>query len=353
MSAETIEKLKNKKVVGFSEIAQANRLKQRYEDKETTIKHFDNISIQKTTNIEISDDKTVRVKTVGDIVQVSHTERVVTELPFERIDDETYRIKSTGEIKKYNKSKTRDEQKKSIRRTFKDLRDYLNHNFNGASNEYFITLTYRENMQDTKQLLKDLETFFRALKRKKFKFDYINAVEPQARGAWHCHIMFKFYDLPNDYLNFDEVRKCRKKGYCLIKQLDDVDNVGAYLSAYLCDVEVDDQTVLDNVEDGLNVEKAINYVEVTDENGNKQTKKFIKGGRLRYYPTGMKLFRKSSGIKKPTIEEMTKREFRESYSDDYDLIYSSKIDVIQGGKLINSIERERFKQKKSLTQSAN
>ena len=65
----------------------------------------------------------------------------------------------------------------------------------------------------------------------------------------------------------------------------------------------------------------------------------------------MKLYRCSRGIKKPTIEKMTKREFNEEYLSVYDLTYSSKIEVIQDKRLINSVEREVFKYKKSLTQT--
>ena len=62
-----------------------------------------------------------------------------------------------------------------------------------ASNEEdlrtFITLTYAENMQDIKQSRKDLDTFFKRLKRKYEDLKYIWVMEYQKRGAIHFHIL--------------------------------------------------------------------------------------------------------------------------------------------------------------------
>ena len=80
---------------------------------------------------------------------------------------------------------------------------------------------------------------------------------------------------------------------------DDVDNVGAYLSAYLTNAIVDaDDEDEDTVEvDG--VKKAV-----------------IKGGRLHMYPTGMKIYRCSKGLKKPEksfISSAKADEFRQKH----------------------------------------
>lgn len=44
---------------------------------------------------------------------------------------------------------------------------------------------------------------------------------------------------------------------------------------------------------------------VTDDNGKKITKKFIKGGRMYLYPSGTNIYRYSRGIKKPEQQRMT------------------------------------------------
>jgi hypothetical protein len=77
--------------------------------------------------------------------------------------------------------------------------------------------------------------------------------------------------------------------------LSGVDNIGAYLSAYLTDVEVTDG----NIHRAIAGEQEIKVIEIDG-----QEKKFIKGGRLHLYPSGMNLYRKSKGIQMPEREEM-------------------------------------------------
>ena len=94
------------------------------------------------------------------------------------------------------------------------------------------------------------------------------------------------------------VARCWKRGFVTVKRLDDVDNVGAYLTAYLGDMELTEAR-----EAGVSefVCKGIKEVEYEDENGTKQTKKYIKGARLYMYPPKFNLYRKSKGIVEPTV----------------------------------------------------
>jgi len=79
-----------------------------------------------------------------------------------------------------------------------------------------------------------------------------------------------------------------------IKSLKDVDNIGAYLSAYLTDVELTE----DNTGQALKADGTMQIKEV-------EGKKYIKGGRLHMYPPGMNLYRKSKGITFPEVKEMS------------------------------------------------
>ena len=94
------------------------------------------------------------------------------------------------------------------------------------------------------------------------------------------------------------VRDCWKQGFVTVKRLDDVDNVGAYLTAYLGDMELSEASKADMA---VSYSKGIKEVEYEDENGEKQTKKYIKGARLYMYPPGFNLYRKSKGIVNPTV----------------------------------------------------
>ena len=169
----------------------------------------------------------------------------------------------------------------------------INNNFVGQENELHITLTYAENMTDTKQLYLDFNKF---MKRLKYKYkndssiDYLSVVEPQGRGAWHCHLLIRFNDLEKVFINNTDLRELWGLGFVTIKSLKDIDNIGAYLSAYLSDVELSEHTYMKAIDEKRDiVEKEVNG----------EKKRFIKGGRLHMYPPGMNLYRKSKGIEFP------------------------------------------------------
>jgi hypothetical protein len=77
-----------------------------------------------------------------------------------------------------------------------------------------------------------------------------------------------------------------------IKSLKNVDNIGAYVSAYLADIEVPQ-----------GVETTSSNLVIKEVDG--QKKRFVKGGRLWMYPPGMNLIRKSKGIVYPERKDMT------------------------------------------------
>jgi len=251
----------------------------------------------------------VKVTTMNHIVEVQYMEKTNRKNNIKKIDKEHYVDLSTGEIKEFQLSENRQQNYNSLRQTFKKLRYLINNNFLGSPNELHVTLTYKENMTDFKRLYSDFKRFMTRLKRKyqqETTIDYISVVEPQERGAWHCHVLMRFNDLDSIYIpnKFDKRKRpidaplydMWEQGYVTIKSLKDIDNIGAYLSAYLADVELNNDTLHTAIiEDREIVEKVVDG----------QTKRFIKGGRLRMYPSGMNLYRKSKGISFPDREEMT------------------------------------------------
>lgn len=204
-----------------------------------------------------------------------------------------------GEIKEFeNKAKNRSENINSMYKTLKRLRYLINNNFVGAKNELFITLTYAENMQDTKRLYEDLKTFYKRL-RYKYKdissIDYLNVIEPQRRGAWHCHILMRFNDVKKIFIPNKELADIWGNGFVNVKAINEVDNIGAYLTAYLTDMK------LDEVDPGYLQEYNINSYEIKAVDD----KKFVKGARLYMYPPGINIYRHSRGIKKPERIDMS------------------------------------------------
>ena len=133
---------------------------------------------------------------------------------------------------------------------------------------------------------------------------------PQGRGAWHLHCVFIFAGKA-PYMENAVVRDCWKQGFVTVKRLDDVDNVGAYLTAYLGDMELSEASKADMA---VSYSKGIKEVEYEDENGVKQTKKYIKGARLCMYPPGFHIFRWSKGIKKPDVSVVEYKKAKEKAS---------------------------------------
>jgi len=241
---------------------------------------------------------------MNDIVEVMHlrNESLGGLSNIVKLNRNEYMIRDTGEVKEYVKSENRGQNIAGLKKTFKKIRDLINNNFSGAGNELHITLTYAENMQDPKKLYDDFKNFMKRFKyRYKYDIDYISVVEPQGRGAWHFHLLLRFNGLDKIYIHNDEICSLWGHGFTKTKSLEGIDNIGAYLSAYLGDVEMTEETIEDMVINGPARPARIEVKEVEIEG---LKKKFIKGGRLHYYPPGMNIYRKSKGIKYPSEQYM-------------------------------------------------
>lgn len=211
------------------------------------------------------------------IIEIQYTGHCSNGAHIIKIDADTYLEVSTGEIKKFNKTENRKDSYNSLRQTFKKLRYLINNNFVGNANELFITLTYKKNMKDSRVLYDDFRKFIKKLRYRFSKvspIEYICVVEPQKRGAWHCHTLLKFTGLKEAYIASDLLSDLWGHGFVYVESLKDVDNIGAYLSAYLTDLPI-------------------------DSDGSSDNKKFEKGARLALYPPGMNLYRSSRGIVAP------------------------------------------------------
>lgn len=138
----------------------------------------------------------------GDIIECKSVEYRNRTSRIEKLDAETYRVKSTGEIKKFKKGTSRKDAKATLAQSFQNLRNLINCNVteDTIDNVLWITLTYAENMTDTKRLYDDFRKFNQRLQyycqdNGIPEYQYITVVEPQARGAWHHHLLL-IWDCP-------------------------------------------------------------------------------------------------------------------------------------------------------------
>lgn len=263
-----------------------------------------------------------KVKTSGNIVDVfSAVHDTRRQLTAKRISATEYLDTVTGKIKQYQNKTDRSLSTESLRNTFQLIRDLVNANTTQPRRCRWLTLTYAINMTDPKQLYADYKRFMTRLRRKYGKCEYIAVAEPQQRGAWHMHVILIF---PDDapFMDNNDVASLWAQGFVTVKAMNNCDNIGAYLSAYLGDVALDEA---DEDEESLtNNGYEVREVETLDDAGNKVKKKYVKGYRLNMYPRGMNIVRTSRGVKRPVVERMDLKEVVKKTSAGT-LVYSQRI----------------------------
>jgi len=99
----------------------------------------------------------------------------------------------------------------------------------------FLTLTFKENVQDLEWANKEFEKFIKRLNykvtgKKKRVLEYIAVVEFQKRGAVHYHLLL--FNMP--YVDVQEViAPAWGHGGVKINKVDEVDDLGAYMAKYM------------------------------------------------------------------------------------------------------------------------
>lgn len=266
--------------------------------------------------------------------------------------------------KNYRSTENRSQSANEIRKTFKRLRALINTNVTDPRFCKFITLTYKENMTDCEKLRHDLQLFMKRfryyinnLKNKKghllgLDFEYISVIEPQERGAWHAHIIFVF-NKQIRFIDNSEVARIWSHGFTTTRRIDNVDNVGAYLTAYLADIEITDSVTNESIQYIQSDSSKINikecFVPCYDSVGNpkgKEKKKFIKGGRLHLYPKGFHLYRCSKGIKRPVTEYITYKEVLSRLDLKASLTFHKSIYISNGEHFENTLTYLYFNNKR-------
>lgn len=153
-----------------------------------------------------------------------------------------YSDKSNNTGRKKEKSSNYEEHRKQVlQRAKKNLRRLINSNVGQYGDEFiakFLTLTFKDNVQDLKKANYEFEKFMKRLNyfcfgTKKANLKYTCVVEFQKRGAIHYHVII--YNIP--YIKAKDLAKIWGNGFIKINKIDNVDNVGAYVSEYLGKVE--------------------------------------------------------------------------------------------------------------------
>jgi len=284
------------------------------------------LSFTASNDLTIQDNDLISYKKMNHIIDVKSCKFQNNNLnKIKKINKNEYVDITTGQIKQYNLSDKKSENIESLKKTFSRLRDLINNNFQGLENEVHLVLTYKENMQCNKRLYSDVDIF---LKKWKYWFgknyEYINVIEPQGRGAWHCHLLIKESNYNKLYIPWQKIKKIWTHGNIHINKLNNIDNIGMYLSAYFTDIETN-----------VDFNKTVN------------NKRYKKGGRLHLYPKDMKLYRHSKNIKPPEICKATFKEFKKNTGLEQPA-FCKNIKVYKDNKLINEINYLNYNTKKNI-----
>jgi len=121
----------------------------------------------------------------------------------------------------------------SISRTRTELRRLINSN---PQLNKFLTLTFADNITDIKIGNQIFNLFIKRITYRYSKFEYAAVIEFQKRGAIHYHLLCS---LP--YIDNKILEKLWRQGYIKIRRIENIDNLGAYLSKYF-GKEIDERT---------------------------------------------------------------------------------------------------------------
>jgi hypothetical protein len=248
-----------------------------------------------------------------------------------RLFKQTFVNTKTGEVKEYmpKKDGIHVRNVRSLKVIFKNLKQLIETNFQGGLSNKFITLTYREQTADNKQVQNDLDVFNKRMKRAYPNLGYIHIVEPHASGKWHIHSLFKSMDGEPLEMPYDKIHAIWDKGWITVENLNNVDNLGAYFIAYFTNMEIDDEDLHKYPDDIKQMPRA-------DGNG---VKNVIKGARINFYPDYMKIYKSSRNLKQPEIINEIPKGFAKTYEATYKLTSADE----DGNMLESFIQKEQHK----------
>lgn len=282
----------------------------------------------------------ITVKITGNITEIRSMMHPM-EPSIQKISKSAYVYLATGEYHEYEQKESisRLDNKYNIVKSITRLRDLINTNVTDSSRCLWVTLTYAENMRSTERLYEDFRRFIQRLQYKmECGFQYICACEPQARGAWHVHLILIFPYGERPFIHNETMSQIWGHGFTMTKAVYNIDNLGAYLSAYLGDMDVAE---CDNVK-SINP-RSIREVEAMDAEGNKIKKSVVKGGRLHLYPAGFHMLRHSRDLREPLIIKVDDYEDALQYVSGSPKVFeNTKLLRDDNNHIINTITYQQF-----------
>lgn len=234
-----------------------------------------------------------------------------------RLNKDTYVNTNTGEIKNYKYHTERSN--KSFNKSFRTIKEKILCNFNARPNEKFVTLTFDnelapislkftldvdQNKEIARYCQKQLNLFFQRLSRlynyDNHKLIHICIMEPQKNGTPHYHLLLKLLNADKFKLNESQLSQLWQQGYVNLKPLTNVNNLPAYFHAHLTDLPSNEAST-----------KELNNYQEIQRKVNGQSKKFLKGARLQYFPADINYFSCSKGLRTSVRKQLPAEQARD------------------------------------------
>lgn len=299
------------------------------------------MDIQKTEFIPPYKNADVQLKKCGNLWEIMHQTSTAVGGKIKKLDRDNYLEVATGEVKEYRHNINRGQITNSIHRSMRYLRDIINCNVTSPENCLWCTFTYKDCMQDSKQLYEDNRRFIQRLQYYLKKHNlpscsFITTAEPQQRGAWHLHTILLFPQkapfIPNATM-----RNLWRNGFVNVQSLKDAKNAGLYLTAYLTNLPLETA-----IGQGTVRADSVKTVSALDENGKRVSKAVVKGQRLFMYPVGFRLFRCSRDIKRPIVSKCTEAQAQAELQG-AKLVYQKSVCIKnEAEQVVNSISYRQY-----------
>ena len=169
-----------------------------------------------------------RMIVAGNVIEIYEYEKPICKGFAKRKVGRGNSLHTSQEVKAHNREKTAQRARAVVRRTA---------NANPQLKK-FLTLTYAENMTDLTKARMDLDKFVKRVKTRYKEFQYIAVVEFQTRGAIHFHLLC---NLP--FVDVNDLATVWRYGFIKINKIDNVDNVGAYITKYMTKENLDNRLI--------------------------------------------------------------------------------------------------------------
>lgn len=183
----------------------------------------------------------------GHIVEIYEYQNTRAKLPL--TFEEEYNGEVDAEEEKAKEEKAKEERIDEYRqrtniRARNNLRRLVNANFDNKC--LFITITFAENITDIPFANNEFNKFIKRMKYKQDNFAHASVIEFQKRGAIHYHMICNWEVTWNNHKELQalerDIAKIWGNGFADIQEIKDmknVDNVGAYLIKYMSKNNID------------------------------------------------------------------------------------------------------------------